>query len=240
MEEKLSLWDHLDDFRSCLIKMLLAIGCGFCVALACYARVFQWLTPAEGPPLYLFSPLDGISVTIKLCFWVGLAVSSPIWCFFLFEFLSPGLNIKEKRVFIPFFTLSSLFFFGGMAFAHYVTIPLANGYLLALNNQIGQNLWSLSAYIDYALLLYLANGIAFESCLILLFLVHFGICTAPFMVQKRKPVIISIFVISALLTPPDVVTQLLMALPLLLIYEGAIIYSRLKAPLFSVEAKTSN
>lgn len=178
--------------------------------------------------LVIFGPIEGMSITLKICLWMGLVASSPFWLYCLMQFISPALRREEKRAVTPFFGLSLLFLTAGFLFAYYLTIPLANHYLLAFNNGIGQNLWGLSAYLDYTLALILANGLAFELCVVLLFLVHFSVLSPEGMAAKRRHVIVGAFIVGALLTPPDVLTQFMMAIPLLLLYEVAIAYGRFR------------
>lgn len=188
----------------------------------------EYSTEKKSSSVYLFSPLEGMSVTLKICFWGGLAITSPIWLFFIIQYMMPALRKNERRLFIPLIGLSVIFFLMGTSFAYYITIPLANGMLHQFNQEIGVNLWSLSYYFDYTFLLLLANGIAFEIALLLFILVHLGIISPTFMKSKRRHMIFFAFIIGALLTPPDVLTQIMLAIPLICLYELAIIYGNFK------------
>lgn len=178
--------------------------------------------------LVIFGPIDGMTITLKICLWIGLVGTSPIWIYFILQFITPALRREERAMVLPFLGLSLLFMSTGFLFAFFITIPIANQYLQAFNSSIAQNLWGLSHYIDYTLVLVLANGLAFELCVILLFLVHHGMLSASAMASKRRHMIIGAFILGALLTPPDVLTQFMMAIPLIMLYEAAIVYARFR------------
>lgn len=178
--------------------------------------------------LLVLGPIEGMLTTFKMAFWLGLVGTSPIWFYFIFSFVSPALESAQKRLFIPFVGLSILFITLGILFSFYLTIPIANQYLRLFNESIGTNQWTLSNYLDYTVILLLANGIAFEFAVILLFLVHYGVINPDSMANKRRHMIVAAFVIGAILTPPDVLTQVMLAVPLILLYEGIIVYGRLR------------
>lgn len=178
--------------------------------------------------LVILGPLEGILTSLKISFWTGLVVTSPVWLFFILQFLTPALKPREKSLMIPFALTSLIFLSLGTAFAYYLTIPLANHYFQLFNQPIGDNLWSLSTYVDYTLALLLANALAFECCVILLFLVHLGYITARSMRKKRRHAIVMAFILGAILTPPDILTQLMLAIPLIGFYELILIYAKLR------------
>jgi len=180
------------------------------------------------PELLLLSPLEGILLVFRICFWISLAFTAPLWSYQFLKFLLPGLNITERKLVIPFVILSFLFMGFGLMLAYYVTLPLSNHYLEVFNSSLGVNLWSLSHYIDYTLILFLGHAIAFELCLALLLMVHFQVVPVEWLESKRRPMIVVAFILGALLTPPDVPSQLMLALPLIAIYELAILYGKIR------------
>lgn len=178
--------------------------------------------------LVMLGPLEGMMTSFKISFWVGFVGTSPIWIYLLLQFVLPALHAHERGIIAPFLALSVIFLTCGFLFAFFITIPLANQYLLSFNQELGQNLWSLANYLDYTLFLLLANAFAFEICLILLVLVHFGILSVTTMTAKRRHMIVLAFILGAILTPPDVLTQFMLALPLICLYEIAILYARIR------------
>lgn len=179
--------------------------------------------------LVILDPLEGILSTLKICLIAGLLISSPLWLWILFQFISPALHKGEKKLFFPFIGGSLLFIAMGMSFAFFITIPFSNQYLMAFNQTLGTNLWSVSTYLDYTLFLLVANGLAFEFGAIGLFGVHLGLIKAESLIRKRKVAMVGALVLGAILTPPDVFTQILLAVPLYGLYEITILYAKFRA-----------
>jgi sec-independent protein translocase protein TatC len=182
----------------------------------------------QSAPLVILGPLEGILIALKTSLWVGAVATSPFWLFVLLQFIVPALYSHEKSLIWPFLCLSFLFIGAGFLFAFLVTIPIANQYLASFNTMIGTNLWSLTHYLDYTLFLLLANGLAFELSVVGIFAVHLGLVSSEMLSKKRRIAYVLAFVIGALLTPPDVVSQVMLAIPLIVLYEVILIYARLK------------
>lgn len=176
--------------------------------------------------LLILSPIEGLLLTLKISFWLGLALTAPLWGWIIFQFILPGLHVHEKRIVIPFLAFSCFGIALGLTLAYTVTIPLANEYLQSFNSSLGQNAWSLSHYVDYTLLIYFGHVIAFEICILLLLLVHFQLISHEWLTSKRRYMIVAAFILAALLTPPDVLTQFALAIPLVGFYEMSIFYAR--------------
>lgn len=176
--------------------------------------------------LYILGPLDGMTTIFKVCFFMGIAITSPIWLFFILNFIAPALNPKFYRLIIPFIFSSILMMFIGTSFAFFITIPMANQYLELFNQDIGVNLWTLSNYLDYTVVLLIGNAISFEMSVIALFLVQYGILSVERLKNGRRYFIVTAFILSAILTPPDVLTQVMLAIPLIILYEFVILYAK--------------
>lgn len=176
--------------------------------------------------LALLSPIEGFMASLKLSFWAGLIGTLPFWIYPIIKFIIPGLHTQERQMILPFMIGSFFSLCLGMIVAYSLTLPMAIAYFYQYNSAIGLNLWSLSAYLDFTLLLLFGHAVVFECALALLFLVHYGFVGAEGMRSKRRIAIIAAFVIGALVTPPDVPSQLMVALPLIGIYELGIIYAR--------------
>ncbi|MBA2368397.1 MAG: twin-arginine translocase subunit TatC [Candidatus Protochlamydia sp.] len=180
--------------------------------------------------LLILSPLEGIILTLKLSFWASLVFTSPLWSWFLLQFILPGLKKNERIMLIPLICWSFLWMGFGFALAYFFTIPLTNNYLEGFNASIGQNAWTLAFYIDYTLILLLGHAFAFEIGLILLCLVHYQCLSPAWLISKRRIMIFTAFILAALLTPPDVPTQMILALLLVGLYELAILYGKCLEP----------
>lgn len=232
-EKTRSFWDHLEELcqtlRACL--MLVVGGWVICFAFSSYLLPLLYLPLsqlAEAPSLVLLSPLDAMTITSQLGFWVSLSVTSPLWGWWLLRFCLPALQQKERARLFPFLGFSLLALIISGYFAWGVTLPLANRFLVLWSLPLGTPMWSLSAYMDYTLMLLFGHMVAGEICLILLFSVHYGWVTPNKLRELRKMMVIAILLISALLTPPDILTQLMMAVPLYGLYEMAILYAQWK------------
>lgn len=191
----------------------------------------DWEQAKPAQNLLILGPIEGFSISLKISLWLGLAGTSPLWLYFIFQFIAPALHQREKLLALPFFGLSLFFIPLGVYFAYTVTIPIANSYFFAFNENLGLNLWSFTNYIDYTFLLILSNAVAFELFAALLLLVHYGFLKARMMKDKRKHVIVAAFILGALLTPPDVLSQLLMAIPMIILYEFTLFYASFRESL---------
>lgn len=175
--------------------------------------------------LWITSPLEGMMVSFKISLWAGILLSSPLWLFFIVQFIHPGLNTSEQGILLPFLTLSIFFVSLGLLFCRSLTLPFAIQFFSQFNQSLGVNHWILSQYLDFSLLLFLGNALAFELLAVLWVLVRLEVLSSETMVKKRRQVIIGLLIVSAILTPPDIVTQCLVALPLILLYEVGIFYA---------------
>lgn len=223
-------WDHVEELRTVLIRSGWAILLCSLFAFCFHKHFFHLLlASASLEELYLLSPLEGFSMAAKLSLWMGIILSSPFWLFFLLDFLLPALSPREKRLLIPFLALSLLFVAGGVYFGYRVTLPLVIDFFTHFNAGLGTNLWSMRQTVDLLIGLLLAHGIVFELYVILLFLVHFDLLTHLLLLKTRKGVIVAIFILAAILTPPDLLSQLLLAFPMLFLFESVMLYARWRA-----------
>lgn len=181
-------------------------------------------------PLLIMGPLEGLILVFKACFWLSIAITAPFWGWVWLQFILPGIHSQERLVLIPFLSGSILCVMGGCLLAYWMTLPLANEYLSLFNHSIGQNAWTINHYVNYVLFLCLGHAIAAEIAFLLLGLVHYRFLTPEWLISKRKYMIVGAFILGALLTPPDVLTQILMAVPLIGVYEVAILYAKWRKP----------
>lgn len=178
------------------------------------------------PKLMILGPLEGFSITLKICLWVGIVGTSPFWMFIVLQFILPALRRKERSLALGFGLLSVMCIAMGLHLAYHITIPLSNAYFNAFNEKIGTNTWSLPKYLDYTLFLMLSHAFVFELCAVSLLLVKLRVISEKFLCSHRKEMIVFAFVLGAILTPPDIVTQVMLAIPIILIYEIVILYAK--------------
>lgn len=232
-ESAAPLTEHLAELRKRLIICLAAAGIGFIVSYNFSAHFFKILTL----PLFeilpdqntmIFTGLsEGFFTYLKVSFIAGIMLASPVIFYQLWAFIAPGLYSHEKRYIFPFTFFSVLFFTIGALFGYFVIFPFAFKFFLSFNTENITALPAMKEYLTFSIKLLLAFGVAFELPIFIIFLNKVGLIPLEMLTKNRKYVIIGAFVTSAILTPPDVITQVLMAFPLMLLYEVGIIGARL-------------
>jgi sec-independent protein translocase protein TatC len=168
-------------------------------------------------------------------------LASPVILYQFWMFMAPGLYDREKRLLVPILFLSTLFFIGGALFGYFIVFPFGFKFFLSFATETIRPMPSMREYLGFAAKLLLAFGLVFELPLVITFLAKLGIVSVEFLKKHRKYAILLFFVGAAVLTPPDVVTQIMMALPLMVLYEisivGARLFGRKKDP--AAEAETN-
>jgi len=236
--EKQPFTAHLEELRSRLIKSFVAVTIGFLLSYFFKEKIFEILTL---PLIKVMNPGDHLIYTnlpeafftfLKAAFISGIMVASPYLLYQFWMFVAPGLYDKERRMVLPVLFLSTLFFLGGALFGYFVVFPLGFEFFLSFASDNIRPMPSMKEYLGFASKLLLAFGVAFELPLVLTFLARLGIVSVDMLRRYRKYAILLFFVGSAILTPPDVVSQVLMAVPMMLLYElsifGARIFGRKK------------
>lgn len=178
--------------------------------------------PKETTALFILSPIEGFTSSLKISVWLGIFLTTPLWVFLILKFIKPGLMPLERRSIFPILFITSSLALLGLSIAYFFTLPMANHYLYHFNQQIGINHWVLSAYIDYVLTFLLGHGIAFSSASILFVALYYHWISSHQLARFRRHAIVLILAFSALLTPPDVISQVLLAIPLMFLFECAV------------------
>jgi sec-independent protein translocase protein TatC len=164
---------------------------------------------------------------LKVAFLSGIILATPILFYQFWIFVAPGLYDKEKRLMLPIVFLSSVFFVGGAFFGYFIVFPYGFKFFLGFASDIIRPLPSMREYLSFASKLLLAFGLVFELPLIITFLAKLGMVSVTFLKKNRKYALLLFFIGAAILTPPDVVTQIMMALPLMVLYEISIVGARI-------------
>lgn len=226
------LTEHLRELRKRLLKCCIAVGIGFAVSYGFSEEIFRVLTlpllkvmPADSKMIFT-GLAEGFFTYFKVSFFAGTLLAMPVIFYQLWAFISPGLYSSEKRYILPFTVFSLLFFIGGAAFGYFLVFPFAFEYFMSFNSAEIVALPSIKEYLTFTTRLFLAFGTAFELPIFIVFMSRLGILTVSRLTSARKYVLIVAFIFSAILTPPDVVTQILMAFPLMLLYELGILGAR--------------
>lgn len=227
--EKQPFTSHLEELRSRLIKSFIAVTVGFLLCYYFKEKLFEILTlplirvMPPGDHLIYTSLPEAFFTFLKSAFIGGLMLASPFLIYQFWMFVAPGLYDKEKKLLLPILFLSTFFFVGGATFGYFIVFPIGFEFFLSFTSDTIKAMPSVKEYLGFSSKLLLAFGIAFEMPLVLTFFARLGIVTTPMLKQYRKYAILLFFIGSALITPPDVVSQVLMAAPMMLLYEISII-----------------
>jgi len=225
-DAKLTLIEHLDELRIRIIKSIVVLILFFVLTFFYVESILGVLIRPVGRLVFI-APQEAFIANIKVAFFGGLFISIPYILFQVWQFISVALTEKESRLLNMLGPLSILFFYLGALFCYFVIVPIGLRFLLSFSSDVVRPAISISKYISFVGSLTFVFGIIFELPLVTLFLTKIGIIN-PYMLQKgRRYAIVLIFILAAILTPPDVVTQCLMALPLIVLYEIGIIFSKL-------------
>ncbi|MDM8541206.1 twin-arginine translocase subunit TatC [Desulfococcaceae bacterium HSG9] len=232
-DDKLPFTAHLEELRSRLITCFIAVGVGFVLSYGFKEELFKILlmpllsVMKSGEELIFTGLPEAFFTYLKVAFLSGLILSSPIIVYQFWMFVAPGLYNKERRTLIPIIILSSLFLIGGSLFGYFIVFPLGFKFFLGFSNETIHARLSIKEYLGLASKLLLAFGIVFELPIVITFLARLGIVSVDFLKKNRKYALLLFFIGAAMLTPPDVVTQIMMALPLMVLYEISIIGARI-------------
>ena len=166
-------------------------------------------------------------IPIKFAFWVAIFISVPWLLYQLWAFIAPGLYQHEKRLVFPLVVSSTILFYCGMAFAYFVVLPLFSAFMATTVPEGVDWIPDISSFLSFVLLLFLAFGLAFEVPIATILMCLAGVTTPESLVAKRPYIFVGAFVVGMLLTPPDVISQTLLAIPMWLLFEVGIIMSRI-------------
>ncbi len=224
-----SLIGHLIELRSRLVNsviaLLLVFVCLFPFAADLYALLAQ--------PMLAKLPLGGqmiatdvttpFFVPLKVAMMAALLISLPYILFQLWRFVAPGLYAHEKKMVLPLVVASSLLFYGGMAFAYFAVFPVVFGFITASAPQGVAVMTDIDKYLSFVIGLFMAFGMAFQVPVAVILLVRVGMVSVQKLREVRQYVIVGAFVLGAIFTPPDIVSQFMLAIPLWLLYEAGIV-----------------
>jgi sec-independent protein translocase protein TatC len=231
-EKRLPLTAHLQELRKRLILSFIAVGVGFVLCYALADSLFNILAipllkvmPAGGTLIFT-SVAEAFFTYMKVAFIAGLILASPFVLYQVWAFVAPGLYRNEKRYVIPFVFLGSFFFALGIIFGYFIAIPIGFKFLLGYATDFIKPMPSMKEYLSFSIKFLLAFGLVFEFPVVLLLLSKIGVVDAKKLARQRKYAILLIFIFAAVMTPPDLISQVLMALPLMGLYEVSIILSK--------------
>lgn len=232
-DEKLPFTAHLTELRTRLIRSFIAVTIGFLVSYNYVQQIFEFLMKPmiqampPGSPLVFTSLTEGFFTYFKLALVSGVCLAFPVILYQLWRFISPGLLEHEKRYALPFAFFVTAFFILGAAFCYYVVFPTIFRFLMSYSSDIVKPMPSIKDYLAFSSKLLLTFGLIFEYPLLVFFLAKVGVLKGRWLAKQRRYAIVLIFILSAVLTPPDVASQILLALPMIVLYELGIIIAKL-------------
>lgn len=227
---------HLVELRQRLVRTLIIILCIFAVLFYFANDLYSYLSAPltgllpEGNSMIATDVASPFFAPFKLALVAALFIAIPAILHQLWGFISPGLYNKEKRLAIPFLLLSVALFYSGIAFAYYVVFPLVFGFFTSVGPENVEVMTDISSYLNFVLKLFFAFGIVFEIPVATLLLIWSGVVSASSLAEKRAYVIVGCFALGMLLTPPDVISQSLLAVPMWLLFEVGIVMGRVMVP----------
>ncbi len=230
-EDGLTYWDHLEELRKrlifCLFIFLFFSIVSFFFVDKIIISLKKPLTP-YGITLNYFKPYEKFSIYIKLSLFSGIILSLPFFLIQLFSFILPALKKEEKKITLSFSLLSILTFFIGIIFSYFVIFPVALNFLINFSKNDSINmLWGFSSYFDLLIGISLSTIIFFQLPIVLLILLKLNIISISSLSKARKYIIILIAFLSALFSPPDVLSMFLIGIPLYLLFEVTFILARI-------------
>ncbi|HET6725106.1 MAG TPA: twin-arginine translocase subunit TatC [Gammaproteobacteria bacterium] len=231
-----TLLSHLLELRRRLLFAIVAVGVLF-AALAPFAnRLFTWIAVPLIERMPVGSHMIATQVAspfiapFKLALITAIFVAIPILLYQMWAFVAPGLYRSERRMILPLLIASTLLFYTGMVFAYFVVFPMMFGFFAHAAPEGVTVMTDINNYLDFVLALFFAFGFAFEIPVATVLLAWIGIVNVAWLKKQRPYVLIGVFIVGMLLTPPDVVSQTLLAVPMYLLYELGIIFAKIMIP----------
>lgn len=231
-DEPQTLIEHLTDLRSALLRMSVAILVLF-VAFVPFGRtLFSWAAKPfsdvlpENTSLIATEVISGFLVPFKLSFFAAVFVAMPYVLYQLWGFIAPGLYQREKRIATPLLMSSIALFYLGVMFVYYVVMPLAFGFIVKYAPDTVQVTPDISHYLSFMIAMFLTFGLAFEIPVAIVLLVWMGVSDVESLSAKRPYILIGAFTVGMFLTPPDIISQVLLAVPMYLLYELGLLMAR--------------
>ena len=220
---------HIADLRKRLTISTITVVVMFFACFTFYEPILEWMMAPVKHALPVGTSMIAVEIqetfftAMKVAFFAGFIISLPVIFWQLWLFLAPGLYDHEKKLVVPFVFFATLMFLLGASFAYYIVVPIGFDFLIAFGNSVVSVLPSIGKYVGFFTKLLIGFGIAFELPVITFFLAKIGIVNDQMLKDFFRYAVVLIFIISAILTPPDVISQVLMAAPLLILY-GVSIY----------------
>ncbi len=229
---EMPLVEHLLELRNRLLKIVLAVVVCFAVVYPFANELYLWMSQPlrdllpEGQMMIATDVTSPFFAPLKLALVVAVFAAIPYILYQVWSFIAPGLYKHEKKLAFPLLATSVLLFYLGAAFAYYVVFPLVFGFFTAIGPEGIVELPDINSYLNFVLKMFFAFGVAFEIPIATILLILSGATTASDLAAKRPYVVVGCFVIGMMLTPPDIISQTLLAVPMWILFELGILFGR--------------
>ncbi len=227
---------HLSELRDRLLRSILSVLIIFCALFAFANDIYSFVSEPlreilpEGATMIATDVASPFLTPFKLTLFVAMFLAMPYVLFQLWSFVAPGMYKHEKRLAFPLLASSVLLFYAGAAFAYYVVFPLVFGFFTSVGPTDVTIMTDINRYLDFVLKLFFAFGLAFEIPIAAVIVIRVGIITADELANKRPYIIVGCFILGMLLTPPDIISQALLAIPMWILFEIGVIFGRIITP----------
>ncbi|MEC9363662.1 MULTISPECIES: twin-arginine translocase subunit TatC [Pseudomonadota] len=227
---------HLLELRDRLLKIVWGVLLVFLPLMAFAKDIYAWLAQPllrmlpEGTSMIATEVASPFFTPIKLAALVAFVLAMPWVLYQVWAFVAPGLYKNERRLVVPLLASSTLLFYAGIAFAYFLVLPTVFKFIIGIAPEGVAVMTDIAKYLDFVLALFLAFGFAFETPVALVLMVKTGFVTPAKLGEMREYVLVGAFVVGAIFTPPDIVSQIMLAVPVYLLYELGIVASRILVP----------
>jgi sec-independent protein translocase protein TatC len=227
---------HLSELRDRLLRSVLAVLLIFCALFAFANDIYSFVSEPlrellpEGATMIATEVASPFLTPFKLTMVAAVFIAMPYVLYQLWSFVAPGMYRHEKRLAIPLMASSVMLFYAGAAFAYYVVFPLVFGFFTSVGPGDVTIMTDINRYLDFVLKLFFAFGLAFEIPIAAVIMIRAGITTADELAKKRPYIVVGCFILGMLLTPPDIISQALLAIPMWILFEVGVIFGRIITP----------
>ena len=225
-EEASGFLSHLIELRDRLLRAVIAVAVIFVPLFPFASNIYDWLAAPLARDMIIIGPVAPFLIPMKLTLMVAFLIALPYLLYQLWSFVAPGLYKHEKRLIYPLLASSVFLFYLGIVFVYFVLLPMMFQIIPQFVPQTADFKPDIAQYLDFVVMMFMAFGIGFEMPIATILLITTGITTAEKLKQKRPYVIVGAFVVGMLLTPPDVVSQVMLAIPMWILFEVGIVASK--------------
>ena len=227
--ETLGILSHLIEMRDRLLRAIIVIAIAFVCLFPFAKNIYNWLAAPlvdQGQEMLIIGPVAPFLIPMKLTLMVAFLIALPYLFYQLWSFVAPGLYKHEKRLIYPLIASSIFLFYLGIAFVYYLLLPMMFKIIPQFAPEVATFSPDIAQYLDFTIMMFMAFGFGFEMPIATILLISTGMTTAEELKKKRPYVIIGAFIVGMLLTPPDVISQIMLAIPMWLLFELGLIFSK--------------